>query len=78
MNFVDKLKLPIMVFVGLILAIYPILSQATHGSEPQPVVEIASPRHNAGTHWEGTVVKHSFEVKNTGGSELRILNVKPG
>jgi hypothetical protein len=28
MNLVENLKLPIMVFVGLILAIYPIVSQA--------------------------------------------------
>ena len=77
MNFVDKLKLPILVFVALILAIYPIVSQAV-APESQPVMEIPSPRHDAGTHWEGAVVNHSFEVKNTGSSELKILNVKPG
>jgi hypothetical protein len=78
MNFVDNLKLSIMVFFGLILAISPILSQAADAPESQPVMEIPSPRHDAGTHWEGAVVKHSFEVRNTGDSELRILNVKPG
>lgn len=77
MNLVDNLKLPIIVFVGLILAIYPIVSQAD-SSIAKPVLEIPSPRHDAGTHWEGEVVSHSFQVKNTGSEELRILSVKPG
>ena len=77
MNLVDNLKLPIMVFVGLILAIYPIVSQAD-SSTAKPILEIASPRHDAGTHWEGEVVSHTFKVKNTGSEELRILSVKPG
>lgn len=77
MNLFDRLKLPIMVLFGLILAIYPSVSQAV-APEAKPVVEIPSPRHDAGTHWEGEIVTHGFEVKNTGSSELRILNVKPG
>ena len=77
MNLVDNLKLPIMVFVGLILAIYPIVSQADSAAA-KPVLEIPSPRHDAGTHWEGEVVSHTFQVKNTGSEELRILSVKPG
>jgi hypothetical protein len=47
-------------------------------SEAKPVVEIPSPRYDAGSHWEGEVVIHAFKVKNTGSSELRILSVKPG
>ncbi len=39
---------------------------------------IPSPRHDAGIHWEGETVSHTFEVKNGGSAELRILNVKPG
>ena len=39
---------------------------------------IPSPRHDAGIHWEGETVSHTFEVKNGGTAELRILNVKPG
>ena len=77
MNVVENLKLPIVVFVGLILAIYPIVSQAD-SSAVKPTLEILSPRHDAGTHWEGEVVSHTFKVKNTGSEELRILSVKPG
>jgi hypothetical protein len=76
-NVVDSLKLPIMIFIGLILAIYPIVSQAD-SSAAKPVLEIASPRHDAGTHWEGEVVSHTYQVKNTGSDVLRILSVKPG
>jgi hypothetical protein len=43
-----------------------------------PALIIPSPRHDAGSHWEGETVSHTFEVKNGGGAELRILNVKPG
>jgi len=77
MNLVENLKLPIMVFVGLILAIYPIVSQAD-SSAAKPILEIPSPRHDAGAHWEGEVVSHTFQVKNSGSEELRILSVKPG
>ena len=43
-----------------------------------PALIIPAPRHDAGSHWEGETVSHTFEVKNGGGAELRILNVKPG
>ena len=76
-NVVDSLKLPIMIFVGLILAVYPIVSQAD-SSAAKPILEIPSPRHDAGTHWEGEVVSHTYQVKNTGSDVLRILSVKPG
>ena len=77
MNLVDNLKLLIMVFVGLILAIYPIVSQAD-SSASRPILKIPSPSHDAGAHWEGEVVSHTYQVKNTGSEELRILSVKPG
>jgi hypothetical protein len=68
---------PVILLVILIGGFYSTFAQAV-APEGKPVVEIPSPRHDAGTHWEGEVVSHSFEVKNTGSSELRILNVKPG
>ena len=71
------LKWQIVFFVGLILLIYPIVSQADT-PETKPVMEIPSPRHDAGTHWEGEKVSQAFEVRNTGNGELRILSVKPG
>jgi len=77
MKLLGILKWQIVLFVGLILAVCPSFSQAV-APEAKPVVEITSPRHDAGTHWEGDIVTHGFEVKNTGSSELKILNVKPG
>ena len=77
MNVLDNLRLPIMVFVGLILVICPLVSHAD-SSAARPILEIPSPRHDAGTHWEGEVVSHTYHVKNTGSEELRILSVKPG
>ena len=71
------LKWQIVLLVGLIGGFYFSFAQAV-APEAKPVVEIPSPRHDAGTHWEGEIVTHGFEVKNTGSSELRILNVKPG
>jgi len=43
-----------------------------------PQLVIPSPRHDAGSHWEGETVSHTFEVKNGGTAELKILKVKPG
>ncbi len=48
------------------------------GEKASPALMIPSPRHDAGSHWEGDTVSHTFEVKNGGSAELRILNVKPG
>ena len=76
-NVVDSLKLPVMIFIGLILALYPIVSQADSPAA-KPILEIPSPRHDAGTHWEGEVVSYTYQVKNTGSEVLRILSVKPG
>lgn len=76
-NLIDKLKLPIMISIGLILAISPIVSHAD-SSKARPILEIPSPRHDAGAHWEGEIVSHTYQVKNTGDEVLRILSVKPG
>ena len=77
MNFRRRLKWSIVLCTVLVVAIYPIVSQAD-SSVAKPILEIASPRHDAGTHWEGEVVSHTFKVKNTGSEELQILSVKPG
>ena len=77
MTFRSFLKWQIVLIFGLVLAPYPIVAQAGT-PEAKPIAEIPSPRYDAGTHWEGDIVTHAFEVKNTGSGELRILHVKPG
>ena len=77
MNFLNKLKWSTVLLAVLVTAIYPIVSHAD-SSAAKPILEIPSPRHDAGTHWEGEVVSHTYQVKNTGSEVLRILSVKPG
>jgi hypothetical protein len=77
MNFLKRLKWSIVLFTFLVVALSPLASQADSAAV-KPVLEIPSPRHDAGAHWEGEVVSHTFQVKNTGSEELRILSVKPG
>ncbi len=77
MNSRSSLKWQIVLFVGLIGGFYSSFAQAVT-PEAKPVMEIPSPRHDAGTHWEGEVVSHTFEVRNSGDGELKILSVKPG
>jgi hypothetical protein len=48
------------------------------GEKASPALVLPSPRYDAGTCWEGDTVSHTFEAKNGGSAELRILNVKPG
>ena len=60
----------------IILFALPLLGE--EAEEATPALVIPSPRHDAGSHWEGETVSHTFEVKNGGSSELKILNVKPG
>jgi hypothetical protein len=76
-TFHSKMKWKIGLFVGLIAAL-SITASGSDGTQGKPILEIPSPRHDAGTHWEGEVVSHTFQVKNSGGEELRILSVKPG
>ncbi len=73
----SSLKWQIVLLVGLIGGFYSSFAQAVT-PEAKPVMEIPSPRHDAGTHWEGEVVSHTFEVRNSGDGELKILSVKPG
>ena len=77
MRLSSKLKWQVILIVGLIAAVNPTVSQANPAAA-RPILEIPSPRHDAGTHWEGEVVSHTYQVKNTGSEELRILSVKPG
>jgi hypothetical protein len=77
MNFLKRLKWSIVLFTVLVTALYPIVSQAD-SSAAKPALVIESPRHDAGTHWEGEKVSNTFQVKNSGSEELRILSVKPG
>ncbi|MGD9035649.1 MAG: hypothetical protein PVF10_03755, partial [Syntrophobacterales bacterium] len=77
MNFRYRLKRSIVLFAFLLLVLPALVSQA-NSSATGPILEIPSPRHDAGTHWEGEVVSHTYQVKNTGDEVLRILSVKPG
>jgi hypothetical protein len=77
MTFRSFLKWQLVLLVGLTIYFSASLARAD-ASEAKPVMEIPSSRYDAGTHWEGEVVTHAFEVKNTGSSELKILSVKPG
>ena len=77
MNFRNRLKWSIVLFTVVVVALSPFVSQAD-SSAAKPALVIESPRHDAGTHWEGEVVSHTFQVKNSGSEELRILSVKPG
>ena len=72
-----RTKYHLLIFVGLITIFCPVFTQAV-ATEAQPALEILSPRHDAGSHWEGEVVAHTFQVRNTGAAELRILSVRPG
>ena len=77
MNFRSRIKWQIVLFTFLVVALSPLVSQAD-SSAARPVLEIPSPRYDAGTHWEGEKVSNTFEVKNSGREELKILSVKPG
>ena len=77
MNFPNKLKWSIPLFTLLVVLLFPLISQA-NSAATQPALVIESPRYDAGSHWEGDTVSHTFQVKNKGGEVLRILNVKPG
>jgi hypothetical protein len=46
--------------------------------EQKPAMVIPETKYDAGTHWEGEIVSHTYTVKNEGTAELRILKVKPG
>ncbi len=62
----------------LLIGLCGVLCASLSLADGKPAMLIPSPRHDAGTHREGETVSHTFEVKNNGTEELRILNVKPG
>ena len=47
-------------------------------ADNQPRISFDSTRYDAGTVWEGDVIVHDFNVKNTGTGLLNIAKVKPG
>jgi hypothetical protein len=77
MQVLERTTWQLLIVVGLITLFSPVFTQAA-ATGAQPALEILSPRHDAGSHWEGEVVAHSFQVRNTGSGELRILSVRPG
>ena len=77
MKFRGIMKWLAILLIGLTACFYASFALAV-APEDEPVVEIPSPRYDAGSHWQGEVVTHAFEVKNSGKGELKILRVKPG
>ena len=77
MNFLSKLKWSILLCTVLVVALFPMICRANPAAT-EPALVIESPRHDAGSHWEGDTVSHTFEVKNSGNEVLKILSVKPG
>ena len=63
--------------VALIILLWlPVAGKSAENAKSALI--IPSPRYDAGIHREGETVSHTFEVKNGGSAELKILNVKPG
>jgi hypothetical protein len=64
------------VFAFLFAAALPVSIMAA----PAAKITVDTADYNAGTIIEGqmTVLKHTFVIKNTGDSVLKIQNVKPG
>ncbi|HYB92463.1 MAG TPA: DUF1573 domain-containing protein [Candidatus Binataceae bacterium] len=44
---------------------------------PQPKIEVIDPLYNFGTALEGTMVNHTFRIKNAGPGELLLRGIKP-
>jgi hypothetical protein len=66
---------------AVVLVLFVTLSLATArttAEDAKPLLEIPSPHYDAGTHWEGETVSHTFLLKNNGSAELRILRLRPG
>lgn len=61
-----------------LIALLGLMVSGAGAEEAKPALMISSPRHDAGNHWEGETVSHTFAVRNGGAAELRIFNVKPG
>jgi hypothetical protein len=63
---------------ALLIALLGASSFIKAEEKKSPHLVISSPGYDAGTVGEGETISHTFEVKNTGDAELRILSVKPG
>ncbi len=68
----------IVLFLITSISLLLLPASQTGAEQAGPVLVIPSPRHDAGDHWEGESVTHTFEMKNTGSAELKIFGVKPG
>jgi hypothetical protein len=55
-----------------------VVGSQAFGRGGEPTLVFPSPSYDAGVIWEGETLSHSFEVRNEGKGELRILEVKPG
>lgn len=65
--------------VCLAMALMSMLSTTVRAQDAKaPKMVIASPEHDFGKVKEGESVTFTFTVKNTGNSELQIVNVSPG
>ncbi len=67
---------PILLWALAALGIVMVSQAFSQGGEPTLV--LPSPSYDAGVVWEGETISHTFEVRNEGRGELRILEVKPG
>lgn len=56
----------------------PEVAASAGGSDSAPRIAVAAPVYDFGRIKAGTVVRHDFVVKNTGGTELEIRTVSPG
>ncbi len=63
-----------------ILTSFFVLSVMFTNAYPNPLLEVDNAHFDAGTIEEGTLklVKHTFNVINTGNKNLRIHKIKPG
>jgi hypothetical protein len=60
-----------------VLAVILVLATAARAGAPAPRCEVPELRYDAQTVNQGTVIRHTFLVKNTGTSNLTI-HAKPG
>lgn len=58
-------------------ALLAIVSSTQAQTPEPPRVEVAERAHDGGTIDQGTVVQHTFLLKNVGGAELSV-HAKPG
>lgn len=52
--------------------------RAKNGSGPSPKIEVIDVKYDFGRVFEGEKYEHTFTVRNRGGADLVIDDVKPG